>query len=113
MPEGAAIAPQYLIMLGAHLCSSLDCLGEYRTDEGVQLCREALSLRAGRTREQRPRSALYLADCLVTRFEQCGEEHDLYEAEGLLGPLLRRGNPIAARASALLLKIAALRQEAT
>ena len=113
MPEGAAIGPEYLVMLGAHLCFSLDWLGEYRTDEGVQLCREALSLRAGRTREQKPRSELYLADCLVTRFEQRGEEHDLDEAEVLLCPLVRQGNPIEARARALLLNIAALRQKAT
>jgi hypothetical protein len=111
VPEGAAIRPEYLVMLGAHLCSSLDCLGEYRSDEGVKLCREALSLRAGRTREQKPRSELILADCLVTRFEQRGDERDLDEAEALLGPLLRHGNPIEARARALLLKIAAIRQK--
>ena len=108
---GAEIIPEYLIMLGVHLCSGLELVDEDRTEEGVGLCRQALSLRSGRKGEQRPRSELYLAQCLITRFEQRGDERDLDEAETLLRRLLRRGNPIEARARELLLKIAMLRQE--
>ena len=108
---GAEIIPEYLIMLGVHLCSGFELLDEDRSDEGVGLCRQALSPRSGRKGEQKPRSELYLAQCLVTRFEQRGDERDLDEAETLLRRLLRRGNPIEARARELLLKIAVLRQE--
>ncbi len=108
---GSEIIPEYLILLGIHLCSALELLDEDRTDEGVFLCRQALSLRSGRKGEQKPRCELYLAQCVITRFEQRGDERDLDEAETLLRRLLRKGNPIEARARELLLKIAVLRQE--
>jgi hypothetical protein len=111
--DNAPIVPEFLIMLGAHLCTALDCVDEYRSDEGVELCRQALALRSGRSRHQRPRSELYLAECLVTRYEQRGDEGDLNEAEPLLHRLVRLGNPIEARARQLLLKISMLRSEAS
>jgi hypothetical protein len=110
LAPGGGIVVEHLIMLGAHLCTSLDCLGEDRCDEGVDLCRRALALRAGRTREQRPRSQLYLAQCLVMRGEQFGDERDLDEAEALLGGgLARPDNPVQARACRLMLELAVLR----
>lgn len=112
LAPGGGIVVEYLIMLGAHLCTSLDCLGEDRSDEGVELCRRALALRAGRTREQRPRSQLYLAQCLVMRGEQFADQGDLDEAEALLRSLTRQENPVRARAGQLLLEIAVLRQGA-
>jgi tetratricopeptide (TPR) repeat protein len=109
--DNAPVIPEFLIMLGAHLCTAVDCLGEYRSDEGVELCRQALALRSGRTRHQRPRSELYLAQCLVFRYEQLGDEGDLNEAEPLAQRLVSLGNPIEARARQVLLKIATLRAE--
>jgi len=86
-------------------------LGENRSDEGVDLCRRALSLRAGRTRAQRPRSELFLAQTLTDRYEQARDSRDADEAEALLRGLVRQGNPIEARAREILLRIALLRTE--
>jgi CHAT domain len=101
-----------LVMLGSHLCTSFDLLDEYRSDEGIGLCRKALSLRAGRTRDQRPLTELSLALCLTMRAEQREDHRDWDEAEALLHRLLRRGNPVEARARRLLLDIAVLREQA-
>jgi hypothetical protein len=110
-PGRAAVVPEYLTQLGVHLCSAWACLGQDRSDEGVDLCRRALSLRAGRTRTQRPRSELFLALALTERYEQAGDSRDADEAEVLLRSLVRHGNPIEARAREMLLRIALLRPE--
>jgi hypothetical protein len=107
--DNAPIKPEFLIALGAHLCTALDCVDQYRSDEGVELCRRARALRSGRTGQQRARSELYLASCLVTRGQQRGNKDDLDEAEPLLRRLVRQGNPIEARARQLLLEVAVIR----
>jgi hypothetical protein len=109
--DRAEIRPQYLTMLGAHLCLGVDVTGEDRLDEGIGLCRQALALPAGRTRTQRPLSELSLAQALVTRWDHYEDDRDLDEAEGLLRRLMRLGNPVEARAGALLLDIAVRREE--
>ena len=106
----AGIRVQCLTMLGAHLCLSFQLLGERRSDEGVHLCRQALRLRAGRTREQRPLTELLLVPCLLMRWDQRGDDHDLDEAERLLRRLARRGGPLETRARALLLEVTVRRQ---
>lgn len=100
------IRPQYLSMLGEHLCLSLDLAGQDRTGEAVGLCREALALPAGRRREYRPGYELSLAFSLIFRWDVRGDYRDLDEAEALLKRLVRLGNPIEARARELLLGIA-------
>jgi hypothetical protein len=110
-PGRAAVVPEYLTQLGVHLCSAWTCLGDDRSDEGVDLCRQALSLPAGRTRAQRPRSQLFLALALTERYEQARDSRDADEAEALLRGLVRQGNPIEARAREMLLRIALLRPE--
>lgn len=108
--QRAAIRPQYLVLLGSILCS-FDLFGENRSDEGIDLCRQALALRAGRTREQRPTTELILAHCLLARWDQRGDDRDLDEAGALLRRLVRQGNPVEARAQALLLEIAVRRAD--
>lgn len=107
----AGVRLQYLSSLGSHLCMSFDLLGEDRTDEGVDLCRAALASRAGLTREQRPLNELELAFCLLTRWDQRGDVGDLDEAEALLRRVVRQGNPVEARARALLLEVAVRRDQ--
>jgi hypothetical protein len=104
-----AIRPQYLSMLGEHLCLGLDLAGQERTGEAVALCREALALPAGRRREYRPAYELSLAFSLISRWDVHGCDRDLDEAEALLKRLVRLGNPIEARARELLLGIATRR----
>lgn len=110
-PGRAAVVPEYLTELGVHLCSAWTCVGEDRCDEGVDLCRRALLLRAGRTRAQRPHSELFLALALTDRYEQAGDRRDADEAEALLRGLVRQGIPIEARAREMLVRIALLRPE--
>ena len=101
---------EYQVMLGMHLCMSFDLTGEYRSDEGIGLCRAAVKARAGDTREQRAHNMLGLARCLIVRFDQVGDVRDLDEAEAILRDLARLGNPIETRAQASLLEIAVLRE---
>jgi hypothetical protein len=110
-PGQADVVPEYLTELGVHLSSAWTCVGEDRSDEGVDLCRRALSLRAGRTRGQRPHTELALALALTDRYEQAGDNRDAAEAEALLRGLVRQGNPIEARAREMLVRIALLRPE--
>jgi hypothetical protein len=103
------IRAQYLSMLGQHLFLSLDVTGEDRLDEGIALCRQALTLPAGRRREYRPGYELSLAASLITRWDARGDDRDLDEADTLLKRLVRLGNPVEARARELLLGIATRR----
>lgn len=107
--EHEELTAQYLTELGVLVSSAWTCLGEDRSDEGVELCRQALSLRAGRSRAQRPRNELMLAGALTDRYDQRGRERDADEAEGLLNRLVQQGNPVEARAREMLLRIALLR----
>jgi hypothetical protein len=99
------IRAQYLSMLGSHLCLSLALTGEDRLDEGIEFCRQALGLPAGRRREYRPGFELSLASSLITRWDTDEDDRDLDEAETLLRRLVRLGNPVEARARELLLGI--------
>jgi hypothetical protein len=99
------VRAQYLSMLGSHLCLSLGVIGEDRLDEGIELCRQALTLPAGRRREYRPGFELSLASSLLARWDMDEDDRDLDEARALLRRLVRLGNPVEARARELLLQI--------
>jgi hypothetical protein len=98
-------------MLGSCLCANSAILVRYRMDEGIDLCRDAPRLPAGRDRDNRPLIELPLADNLILRWDYAGDRRDLDEAERRLRRLVRLGNPAEARARELLLEIAVRRQE--
>lgn len=98
--------PDYVAMLGLHLCSGALLTGVDQTDDGVDLCRQALARPSGRGGVKRRGNELFLASALLARFDQSGDPADLDEAERLARRLLRLGNPVEARARTVLLEIA-------
>jgi hypothetical protein len=97
-----AFRADYLAMLGEHLASAYDLIGEDHFDEGILLCREAVSL--GRTGDRFWRYAvqLQLATCLWMRWAVHRAERDRAEAYRIAKRLMRRGNAFRARAGELL-----------
>lgn len=92
----------YLALLGEHLGSAHDLIGEDHTDEAVALCREALSLGRGGNRIWRYAIEMQLATCLWMRWELHADERDRREAYRIAKRLMRRGNAFRARAGELL-----------
>ena len=91
----------YLAMLGAHLGSAYDLIGEDYSDEGVLRCREAVALARTGDRLWRDAVRLQLANCLRMRWAVHGVERDRAEAYRIARRLMRRGNPFQARAGEL------------
>ena len=92
----------YLAMLGTHLGSAYDLIGEDHSDEGVLRCREAVALARTGDRLWRDAVHLQLANCLRMRWAVHDAERDRAEAYRIAKRLLRRGNPFQARAGELL-----------
>ena len=97
-----AFRADYLAMLGEHLSSAYDLIGEDHFDEGVLLCREAVSLIRMGDRFWRYSVQLQLATCLWMRWDVHGAERDRAEAYRIAKRLMRRGNAFRARAGELL-----------
>lgn len=107
-PAGTPIHAQERALLGLLLCHAVEAGAPDRSDEGVGLIRDSLRRLRGLSPETEQICLLHLAQALLMRAQQRGDDRDVTEAKGILDRLVSAGPPIDASAHELLLTVRTL-----